>query len=214
MLSLLTRGGAKLRRQPKRLLNILTARSLVVISTTCVILYGIFWGVGALQASTLSPAFDAVITQPVLSSPEMPGSGATASGLTLEIAASPSVQPWVLDAQGGGVGVNPDTGLVRLQTQGASYSGKGSSPQTIDIPNANGNYQVRLSVPGDGQFELRVRLYPGTDRPKAREYAGGGQALANSTWTCNVSVVAGTNGGAAELNVSDVRSQPTNTYQQ
>jgi len=185
----------------KRLLALLTSRSVVVISTTCAILYTGFWGVGALQASRLTPALPA---QTASSEAAMPAGAGPASGLTLEIQASASVEPWVLNGTGEGVGVNPNTGLVRLEAPGASYSGKGTSPQAIAIPNAAGEYRILLRATNDGPFQLHVRMYRGTDASTAREYTGSGQAQAKSTLECDVSVAP----NKSALDVTPIRFTP------
>jgi hypothetical protein len=202
---------------PGLLLTLLTSRSLVAISTTCAILYGVFWGVGALQAAGLTPApfGDVLTSQPdtpatTLTQAAMPGSPTPGTGLTLEVQASPTLQPWVTDAANKGAGVNPDTGLVLLQPADSSYSGMGTNPQAIAIPNATGEYHVRLAALTDGPFELHVRLYRGRDASNAREYDGSGQAVAKSTLECDVSI-ADNSGDAPQLEVTPIRNQTAST---
>jgi hypothetical protein len=64
---------------------------------------------------------------------------------------------YVTDAQGRHTGVDPVTGQVVLEIPGSEYSGPGTEPQTISIPDATeGDYSVQLVGTGTGNYHLDI----------------------------------------------------------
>lgn len=213
----------------RKLLGLLTARSVVVVSTTCGILYALTWLVALLQTNGLIatplpfPVADQVILgrsggpMRPLSAPAgqqiEPAAGAQrqsavdaaqASSVTLEIQAQSPDDLWVIDSHGGTIGTNPETGLVRLQIAGATYSGRGTSPEIITIPNAQGTYRVQLSGQNSGSYELQVRSFAGDDIEHAVKYRGNGEIFADSVLEA-LANVATRDDGSPDLQVSAVQ---------
>ncbi|MGI9149096.1 MAG: hypothetical protein ACR2IK_21535 [Chloroflexota bacterium] len=201
----------------EHLLTFLTARSVVVISTTCAILYALFWGVGLLQVNGLIstalpiPVADAVILRRsgAQLSPAAVGANEkavrdqalaqaqtasdspnadTSSPITLEIQTGPPVDLWVSDDHDNGVGTNPETGLVRLQIPGAAYSGKGTDPQLVSIPHGSGTYRIQLLGHGLGHFDIRVRAFVGGNVNDATVFAGSGDVFPDTLLQSEASV--------------------------
>lgn len=75
----------------------------------------------------------------------------------LEIVARSPVQMMVSDSLGHRVGYDPETGGTAIEIPGAEYSGSGSSPQRVLIPDPVGLYQVDLLGTGEGVYHLEVR---------------------------------------------------------
>jgi hypothetical protein len=66
---------------------------------------------------------------------------------------------YVTDPLGRHAGVEPDTGLAINQIPGATYTGPGSEPQVISIPNPlDGNYVVLLIGTATGTYSLTTEL--------------------------------------------------------
>jgi len=216
-----------------RIVDFLTARSVVVISTTCAVLYGAFWFVGVLQANgMISTALPIAVADDVILrrsgaqlhsaaglNPEQQAerertlaSAQTASNkpaddaaspVTLEVQTAPPVDLWVFDDSGNGAGTNPETGLVRLQIPGAAYSGKGTSPQLVSIPHAEGTYHIQLIGRGTGHFDLHVRSFLGDDVSNATEYAGSGDVFLDTLLQTDATVGANDD-GTPKLDVTSV----------
>jgi hypothetical protein len=210
----------------------------LVISTTCAVLYAALWGIGLLQTNGLIatglpiPVADAVILrrsgaqlrpaslasneaavrdQALANAQQAPGAGpgpaadAAQSPVTLELQAPAPVHLWVLDSAGHATGTNPETGLVQLQLDGSRYSGKGSDPELVSIPNAAGVYRVQLGAERYGQFELRVRAFVGDDVEHARVYAGSGEIFPNSLLETQATISFEDSAGQAQLAVAPVQ---------
>jgi hypothetical protein len=215
-------------------LAIVTSRSVVVVSTTCAILYSGLWVVGVLQAnglvSTPLPIAvgDAVILrrsgaqlrQAAVGPAEIlsrqqglavaqratgPASDTRDSRITLEIQTSPPLQLWVIDSADEGTGTNPESGLVRLQVPESAYSGKGSDPQLVSIPHASGTFRIQLTSTQNGHFDLRVRAFVDEDVDHATAYAGSGEIFQNTVLESQALVAFNQEGGQAQLDVTPVR---------
>lgn len=216
-----------------RLLGLVTSRFVVVVSTTCAILYAGVWLVGLLQVNGLVSTFlpfavsDSVILQrsgaslrpasvgaseltqrqqALAGAKTAPGGGVAAPSkapMTLEIQASAPVNLWVMNNQHQAIGVNPQTGLVRLEIPGAKYSGAGRDPQIVSIPHASGVYQVQLIGTGAGQFELRVRAFRGSDVRNATEYVGKGEVFPDTVLQTQA-VISAKKDGSPNLQVAAV----------
>lgn len=217
-----------------RLLDIVTSRSVVVVCTSCAVLYAAFWVVAVLQTNGIIhtalpiPVADAVVLrrsgarlqsaafttqqseqrdQALAKSqvaPDNASAVAPTSALTLEIQSAPPVDLWVTDDQGGQVGTNPDNGLVRLQLASASYSGKGSDPQLVSIPHAAGQYHIQLFGAGDGNFQLTVRVFRDQDVDHAVQFSGSGEVF-QDTLLETLANVGQQDDGVPTLDVSPVQ---------
>lgn len=191
-------------------LNLLTSRSVVIVSTTCAVIYAGVWIAALLQSNGLInanlpvPVSDQVVlqrgggemrqsavderdkeqrerglAQSQTAPPGTAGPGSP-SALTLEIQTGPPASLWVIDERGGEIGTNPDTGLVRLQIRNASYSGRGTDPQLVSIPDASGTYRIQLLGTANGSFSIRVRVFPGDDLNQAVQYTGTGEIFTDT----------------------------------
>jgi hypothetical protein len=188
-----------------RAVDLLTARNTVVVSTSCGIVYALAWLLALLQTngliSTPLPVLlaDAVIIgpsggplRPASLSPEeqapptdrSPGEPAnqarSVAKVTLQIESQSPAHLWVLDDHGRRIGTDPETGLARLQIDGASYTGKGTSPELIAIPNADGDYRVQMSGRTTGSYDLHVRLLVDGDIQRVVQYRGTGEIFADT----------------------------------
>lgn len=75
----------------------------------------------------------------------------------LEIVAKSPVQMMVSDSLGRRVGYDPETGDAVVEIPDAEYSGLGTSPQRVLIPDPIGLYQVDLLGTGDGSYHLEIK---------------------------------------------------------
>ncbi len=215
-----------------RSIDVVTSRSVVVICTTCAILYAGFWAAAVLQRNGLIgnwlpvPVADAVImnrsgaelrsasvSQQELEerrralgrSETAPPNSALAEGsaITLEIQTAPPVELWVTDSKGGELGTNPETGLVRLQIPGGAYSGRSSNPQLVSIPHAEGQYHIQLLGTANGTFRISVRAFPGDDVNDAVQFSGTGEVFEDTLLESLAEV--SLEDGQPKLEVSPVR---------
>ncbi|HLG73763.1 MAG TPA: hypothetical protein VK009_25370 [Chloroflexota bacterium] len=213
-----------------RLIALISSRSVVVVSTTCAILYSGLWVVGMLQANGLvSTALPISVADEVIlrrsgarlgqatpSPSELQqreralasaqraadsDSSGSSPDVTLEVQTSPPVELWVLDSSDQATGVSPETQLVRLQLPGSAYSGKGSNPQLVSIPHAGGQYRVQLWSTQNTHFELRVRAFSNGHVDSAREYAGQGEVFQNSVLESLVTISADSSADDPTLDV-------------
>jgi hypothetical protein len=219
-----------------RALSLLTSRAVVVVSTTCAVLYGAFWVLALLQTNglissrlpiavadsvilnrsgaNLRPAAlgeqelaarnAAMASAQTASDAPQTAAAATEQSFTLEVQSAPPVELWVMDAKGQAVGTDPQSGLVRLQLPGASYSGHGSSPQLVSVPNASGTYTIQLIGAGTGQFQLSVRVFEGQDVDHAVQFSGSGQVF-DDTLLQTTAAVSVKDDGTPDLQVSPVQ---------
>lgn len=75
----------------------------------------------------------------------------------LEIVAKSPVQMMVSDCLGRRVGYDPETGGAVFEIPDAEYSGLGTSPQRVLIPDPMGLYQVDLLGTGEGSYHLEIK---------------------------------------------------------
>jgi parallel beta-helix repeat protein len=122
---------------------------------------------------------------------------------------------YVSDPQGFHVGVDPSTGEVVNEIPGAIYTGQGSEPQVIAIPNPlDGNYYIKLLGISTGIYTITVELatLSGTT---AQTYTGDillGQVL-TSTATVSPTQVSFTPPTASTIESSDSSRTKKDTFQ-
>ncbi|GEM_PF-3534343 len=213
----------------ERLLALVTSRFVVVVSTTCAVMYGGLWVAALLQHNGVVgrwlpvPVADSVILsrsgaelrpgepdaaqldarrQALAGSQVAPGAAGGDSSLTLEVQTAPPVDLWITDDSGGEIGTNPETGLVRLQIPEASYSGRGTDPQLVSIPHAAGRYHIELLGTTTGTFQVLVRLFANDDVDHAVQYAGKGEVFEDTLLQSDVGVGTNADDGSPKLDVS------------
>jgi len=72
----------------------------------------------------------------------------------LRIAIESPADLHLYDSEGRHVGINYDTGDVEIEIEGATYSGPGTEPQVITVPNPAGTYRVELLGREGGNYVL------------------------------------------------------------
>jgi len=79
-------------------------------------------------------------------------------GVILHFEVASPVDLHVYDPLGRHIGINYDTGIVENEIPGATYSGPGTRPQIIEIPDPiAGTYITKFVGTGDGSFTFTIR---------------------------------------------------------
>ena len=113
-------------------------------------------------------------------------------GTALQVNIDSPADLHVYDPEGRHVGINYDTSEVEIEIPGATYSGPGSEPQVIHIPDpVAGTYDITLIGTATGDFALTIEGLVGTDVVSTVTYTNcihPGQVYSS---TATVSAIAG-----------------------
>jgi len=135
------------------------------------------------------------------------GSGSTAVSdpVVLRIQCALPAELWVTNARGQSVGLNPVTHLVRMEISRASYSGHGTDPQLLTLPNASGTYRVTLVGLSSGMTQVAIQASRPGDLAHVSRFSGGAPIAAGQQLSDTVRVTP-TTSSTPGLSVTNFRS--------
>ncbi|MGH2364178.1 MAG: hypothetical protein ACRDHX_05935 [Chloroflexota bacterium] len=199
----------------RRAAAFLTSRALVSICTAVAFAYCALWlttngGVRLANSSTATQReggeqAGALATERRLGAASGPPAAGVPGQVALRIQCALPAELWVTDALGRSVGLNPATRLVRLEIPRAAYSGHGTNPQLVTLPNASGAYQVTLVGLSSGLTRVTIQASRPGDLAHISRFSGGAPIAAGQQLSGTVRVTL-TSSAAPQLSVTNLHT--------
>lgn len=112
-----------------------------------------------------------------------------ATALIIQIASPADLH--LYDSEGRHVGMNYEIGMVEIEIPGATYSGPGSDPQVIRLPDPAGTYRVEILGKQKGDYTLTIEGILGDNTVFSQSFAGSTDVGACEVGHVTVSGIAG-----------------------